>query len=92
MFTLVISTIFIIFLGKIYLASWSLLIMLLSLFYSSNLRSSIVVQQLEPNIDTLEDAANYLPKVYIPMFNFMGPDGYLYVYEDILSPEVFAKV
>ena len=69
---------------------WSLLVFFLALFYSSSLRSSLVLQQFEPNVDTLEDAAKFLPKVYVPMFPGYG--SYLEIYENILGPEVYKKV
>ena len=66
--------------------------MFLVFFYYSNLRSSIIVRQFEPEIDTLEDAAAHLPGVYIPMFDVYGQDGYLSWFTDILGPDVYAKV
>ena len=48
--------------------------------------------QFEPDIDTLEDAAEHLSGVYIPMYGSFGPQGYLEYYTEILGPEVHAKV
>ena len=72
---------------------WTFTVMLVSFFYLSNLRSSIVVGRYDPNIDTLEDAAKYLSCLYIPMFFWYSQEsGYLEFYQEVLGPEVYEMV
>ena len=71
---------------------WGLYVMFLIFFFHSNLRTSLIVKQYEPSIDTLEDAAEHISTLYIPMYLYSGPEGYLQYYEDILGKEVHAKV
>ena len=79
--------------GKVFLGFWTLLIMLVSFFYLSNLRSSIVLGRYDQSIDTLDDVANHLSKLYIPMFDYYGTEnGYIHNFEKVLGPQVYDKV
>ena len=78
--------------ARLFVGFWGLSVFFLVLFYASNLRSCLIVQRFEPEIDTLEDVAHHVPNVYIPMYRSTGDYHYLHLYQDILGPEVYEKV
>ena len=79
--------------GKVFLGFWTLLIMLVSFFYLSNLRSSIVLGRYDQSIDTLDDVAKHLSTLYIPMFDFSGTkNGYIRNFRKALGPQIYNKV
>ena len=79
--------------GRLAVGFWCAFATFISLFFASNLRSSLIVQRFEPEINTLEDAKNLLPNVYVPMFPFFNKgEHYLPLYWDVLGPELFEKV